>query len=69
MKQPVKAATGPVGPPPWRTLGSGQGDSLQTLFQLLQLFRRQDTQILDFKCVEFIEEMLYGPFRKRPLGR
>ena len=35
----------------------------------MSLYRRQDTQILDFKCVEFVEEMLYGPFRKRPLGR
>jgi hypothetical protein len=35
----------------------------------MPLYRRQDTQILDFKCVEFIEEMLYGPYRKHPLGK
>jgi hypothetical protein len=33
----------------------------------MSLYRRQDTQVLDFKCVEFIEEMLYGPYRKHPL--
>jgi len=35
----------------------------------MPLYRRQDTQILDFKCVEFIEEMLYGPYRKHPLSK
>ena len=37
----------------------------------MPLYRRQEknAQILDFKCVEFIEEMLYGPFRKHPLGK
>ena len=35
----------------------------------MALYRRQDTQILDFKCVEFVEEMLYGPYRKHPLGK
>ena len=34
----------------------------------MPLYRRQDTQILDFKCVEFVEELLYGPYRKHPLG-
>lgn len=35
------------------------------------LYRRQEknAQILDFKCVEFVEELLYGPWRKRPLGK
>ncbi|HYA17881.1 MAG TPA: hypothetical protein VEF06_10460, partial [Bryobacteraceae bacterium] len=35
----------------------------------MTLFRRTDTQILDFKCAEFIEEMLYGPYRKHPLDK
>jgi hypothetical protein len=35
----------------------------------MSLYRRHDTQILDFKCVEFIEELLYGPYRKHPLGK
>jgi len=35
----------------------------------MALYRRQEknAQILDFKCVEFVEEMLYGPYRKHPL--
>lgn len=35
----------------------------------MPLYRRLDkgVQILDFKCVEFVEEMLYGPYRKQPL--
>jgi len=24
---------------------------------------------MDFKCVEFVEELLYGQLRKQPLGR
>jgi len=35
----------------------------------MPLYRRQDTQILDFKCPEFVEELLYGPLRKKPLGQ
>ncbi len=37
----------------------------------MPLYRRQekDAQILDFKCVEFVEELMYGPWRKKPLGR
>jgi hypothetical protein len=37
----------------------------------MPLYRRQEknAQILDFKCVEFIEEMLYGPYRKHPLSK
>ena len=36
----------------------------------MALYRRQEknAQILDFKCVEFVEEMLYGPYRKHPLS-
>ena len=35
------------------------------------LYRRQEKnmQILDFKCVEFVEELLYGPYRKQPLTK
>jgi hypothetical protein len=35
------------------------------------LYRRQEknAQILDFKCVEFVEEMLLGPYRKHPLSK
>src|SRR6202047_4352123 len=34
----------------------------------MALYRRQEknAQLLDFKCVEFVEEMLYGPYRKHP---
>jgi len=35
----------------------------------MPLYRRRDAQILDFKCVEFVEELLYGPYRKHPLGK
>ena len=33
------------------------------------LYRRQEknAQVLDFKCVEFVEELLLGPWRKNPL--
>jgi len=34
------------------------------------LYRRIDgRQLMDFKCVEFVEEMLYGAYRKNPLPR
>ena len=26
-------------------------------------------EILEFKCVEFVEELMYGPWRKNPLNR
>jgi hypothetical protein len=34
----------------------------------MPLYRRVDKnlQLLDFKCVEFVEELLYGKYRKRP---
>jgi hypothetical protein len=37
----------------------------------MPLYRRQEknAQILDFKCVEFVEELMYGQWRKTPLGR
>jgi hypothetical protein len=37
----------------------------------MPLYRRQEknAQILDFKCVEFVEELLYGPYRKHPLDK
>jgi hypothetical protein len=37
----------------------------------MPLYRRLDknAQLMDFKCVEFVEELLYGQWRKRPLGR
>ena len=37
----------------------------------MALYRRQEknAQILDFKCVEFVEELLYGPYRKNPLSK
>jgi hypothetical protein len=36
----------------------------------MPLYRRQEknAQLLDFKCVEFVEELLYGQYRKRPLN-
>jgi len=35
----------------------------------MPLYRRleKNAQLMDFKCVEFVEEMLYGKFRKKPL--
>ena len=37
----------------------------------MPLYRRQErnAQLMDFKCVEFVEELLYGEWRKKPLGR
>lgn len=37
----------------------------------MALYRRQEknAQLLDFKCVEYVEELLYGQWRKKPLGR
>jgi hypothetical protein len=37
----------------------------------MPLYRRQENnaQILDFKCVEFVEELMYGQWRKHPLSR
>ncbi|MBI3263426.1 MAG: hypothetical protein HYZ58_09785, partial [Acidobacteria bacterium] len=37
----------------------------------MPLYRRleKNAQIMDFKCVEFVEELLYGQWRKKPLGR
>ena len=37
----------------------------------MPLYRRQEknAQILDFKCPEFVEELLYGEWRKKPLGK
>lgn len=35
----------------------------------MPLYRRQDRQLMDFKCVEFVEELLYGQWRKKPLAR
>jgi hypothetical protein len=34
------------------------------------LYRRQEenAQLLDLKCVEFVEELLYGQYRKHPLN-
>ncbi len=37
----------------------------------MALYRRQEknAQLLDFKCVEFVEELLYGQWRKQPLAK
>jgi hypothetical protein len=37
----------------------------------MPLYRRveKNAQLLDFKCVEFVEELLYGQFRKKPLTK
>lgn len=37
----------------------------------MPLYRRaeKNAQLMDFKCVEFVEELLYGGFRKKPLSR
>jgi hypothetical protein len=28
-----------------------------------------DARLMDFKCVEFVEEMMYGEHRRKPLPR
>ena len=35
------------------------------------LYRRveRDAQLMEFKCVEFVEELMYGQWRKTPLPR
>ena len=37
----------------------------------LPLYRRmdEDARIMDFKCVEFVEELLFGQYRRKPLER
>lgn len=37
----------------------------------LPLYRRieKNAQLMDFKCVEFVEELLYGQYRKKPLSK
>ena len=37
----------------------------------MPLYRRleNDAQLMDFKCVEFVEELMYGQWRKKPLSR
>jgi hypothetical protein len=37
----------------------------------LPLYRRleKNVQIMDFKCVEFVEELMYGQWRKKPLSK
>jgi hypothetical protein len=37
----------------------------------MPLYRRQEknAQLLDFKCPEFVEELLYGQWRKQPLAK
>jgi hypothetical protein len=34
----------------------------------MPLYRRleKNAQLMDFKCVEFVEELIYGPLRKQP---
>jgi hypothetical protein len=35
----------------------------------MPLYRRVEPNValMDFKCVEFVEELVYGQYRKRPL--
>jgi hypothetical protein len=37
----------------------------------MPLYRRMEknAQLMDFKCVEFVEELMYGQWRKKPLTR
>ncbi len=37
----------------------------------MPLYRRQEknAQLMDFKCAEFVEELMYGKWRKKPLDR
>jgi hypothetical protein len=37
----------------------------------MPLYRRiePDAQLMEFRCVEFVEELLFGQWRKNPLPR
>jgi hypothetical protein len=37
----------------------------------MPLYRRveKNAQLMEFRCVEFVEELLYGNLRKSPLDR
>jgi hypothetical protein len=37
----------------------------------MPLYRRQEPneQLMEFKCAEFVEELMYGQYRKKPLSR
>ena len=37
----------------------------------MPLYRRmeEDARLMDFKCVEFVEELMFGEYRRRPLER
>ena len=37
----------------------------------MPLYKRQEkgAQLLEFKCVEFVEELMYGRWRKKPLDK
>ena len=37
----------------------------------MPLYRRVEktAQLMDFKCVEFVEELMYGQWRKKPLTK
>jgi hypothetical protein len=37
----------------------------------MPLYRRaeKNAQLMDFKCVEFVEELMYGQWRKKPLSQ
>jgi hypothetical protein len=37
----------------------------------MPLYRRMepDVRLLDFRCVEFVEELMYGEWRRKPLER
>ena len=37
----------------------------------MPLYRRleKNAQLMDFKCVEFVEELMYGKWRKKPLSQ
>jgi hypothetical protein len=37
----------------------------------MPIYRRleKNAQLMDFKCVEFVEELMYGAFRKKPLTK
>jgi hypothetical protein len=37
----------------------------------MALYRRQEPNalLMDFKCVEFVEELMFGQWRKSPLSR
>ena len=51
-----------------RTSNPGAKDFQDLLMEGLPLYRHveKNDRLLEYKCVEFAEEIIYGPLRKKP---